>query len=55
MMELWYALVDLLPFEWADHGFMRSALLSFSLIANSSCRFLSIFHSNRSASEPLRA
>lgn len=31
MMELWYALVDLLPFEWAQSGslyFMKNALLA---------------------------
>ena len=27
-MGVWNVLMDLLPFEWADHGFMRSALLA---------------------------
>ena len=35
MMELWYALVDLLPFEWAEPGrmlFMKNALLAVLVI-----------------------
>ena len=35
MMELWYALVDLLPFEWAQPGsmyFMKNALLAVLMI-----------------------
>ena len=31
-MELWYSLVNLLPFEWAEPGsmyFMKNALLSY--------------------------
>lgn len=35
MMELWYALVDLLPFEWAQSGslyFMKNALLAVIVI-----------------------
>ena len=34
-MELWYALVDLLPFEWAQPGhmfFMKNALLAVLVI-----------------------
>ena len=34
-MNLWYTLVDLLPFEWAESGsmfFMKNALLALSLI-----------------------
>ena len=34
-MELWYALVDLLPFEWAQPGsmyFMKHALLAVLVI-----------------------
>ena len=27
MMELWYALVDLLPFEWAQPGSMYLSLI----------------------------
>ena len=33
MMELWYALVDLLPFEWAQPGsmyFMKNAPVSYT-------------------------
>ena len=33
-MEFWYALVDLLPFEWAQPGsmyFMKNALLALLL------------------------
>lgn len=36
MMELWYALVDLLPFEWAQPGsmyFMKNALLAVLVIS----------------------
>ena len=36
MMELWYALVDLLPFEWATPGsmyFMKNALLAILVIS----------------------
>lgn len=36
MMSLWYALVDLLPFEWAEPGhmlFMKNALLAILIIA----------------------
>jgi len=36
MMELWYALVDLLPFEWAQPGsmyFMKNALLAVLIIS----------------------
>lgn len=36
MMELWYALVDLLPFEWAQSGsmfFMKNALLAVIVIS----------------------
>ena len=35
-MELWYALVDLLPFEWAESGsyfFMKNALLAVLIIS----------------------
>ena len=35
-MELWYALVDLLPFEWAEPGsmfFMKNALLAVLIIS----------------------
>ncbi len=35
-MELWYALVDLLPFAWAEHGsmfFMKNALLAILVIS----------------------
>ena len=34
-MELWYAIVDLLPFEWAEPGsmyFMKHALLAVLII-----------------------
>ena len=31
-MELWYSLVDLLPFEWASYTFMKNALLAMLLI-----------------------
>ena len=32
-MELWYAIVDLLPFQWADHFFMKNALLAVLVIS----------------------
>ena len=32
-MGVWNVLMDLLPFEWADHGFMRSALLAVLVIS----------------------
>ena len=35
-MELWYAIVDLLPFEWAESGsmyFMKNALLAVLVIS----------------------
>ncbi len=35
-MEIWYALVDLLPFEWAETGpmyFMKNALLAVLVIS----------------------
>ena len=35
-MELWYAIVDLLPFEWAEPGsmyFMKNALLAVLVIS----------------------
>ena len=32
-MGVWNVLMDLLPFEWADHGFMRSALLAALVIS----------------------
>ena len=32
-MGLWNVLMDLLPFEWATHGFMRSALLAVLVIS----------------------
>ena len=35
-MELWYALVDLLPFDWAQPGsmyFMKNALLAVLVIS----------------------
>ncbi len=32
-MEFWNLLMDLLPFEWAAHGFMRSALLAVLVIS----------------------
>ena len=35
-MELWYAIVDLLPFEWAEPGsmfFMKNALLAVLIIS----------------------
>ncbi len=32
-MGLWNLLMDLLPFEWAAHGFMRSALLAVLVIS----------------------
>ena len=34
-MELWYSIVELLPFSWAAEGsmyFMKNALLALSLI-----------------------
>ena len=36
MMQLWYSLVDLLPFEWAEAGsmyFMKNALLAILVIS----------------------
>ena len=32
-MSVWYALVDLLPFEWAQPGFMKNALLAVLVIS----------------------
>ena len=32
-MEVWNLLMDLLPFEWAGHGFMRAALLAVLVIS----------------------
>ena len=32
-MELWNQLIGALPFEWASHGFMRSALLAVLVIS----------------------
>lgn len=32
-MSFWYALVDLLPFEWAQPGFMKNALLAVLVIS----------------------
>ena len=32
-MEFWNQLIGALPFEWADHGFMRSALLAVLVIS----------------------
>ena len=32
-MELWYAIVDLLPFDWVDHFFMKNALLAVLVIS----------------------
>ena len=39
-MELWYSLVELLPFEWAAPGtmyFMKNALLAVLMIAPLIC------------------
>lgn len=32
-MELWYALIDLLPFAWVDHVFMKNAFLAVLVIS----------------------
>ena len=40
-MAVWNLLMDLIPFEWASHGFMRSALLAVLVI---SPLFLSLIH-----------
>ena len=32
-MAVWNLLMDLIPFEWASHGFMRSALLAVLVIS----------------------
>lgn len=32
-MELWYSIVNLLPFEWTNYEFMKNALLAILLIA----------------------
>lgn len=33
MMEIWYRLIELLPFEWTGHTFMKNALLAVILIS----------------------
>ena len=32
-MNTWHALVSLLPFEWAQFGFMRTALLAILIVS----------------------
>ncbi|HPK57656.1 MAG TPA: metal ABC transporter permease [Spirochaetota bacterium] len=33
MMNLWYSLINMLPFEWTEYGFMKSALLAVMIIS----------------------
>lgn len=32
-MELWYSIIELLPFEWTQYDFMKNALLAVLIIA----------------------
>ena len=32
-MELWYTLINALPFEWTEYGFMKTALLAVMIIS----------------------
>ena len=32
-MQFWYSIIEILPFEWTEYGFMKTALLAVMIIS----------------------